>query len=102
LKAAIRALEILSNDLTIPVEIRSDSQYVIKGFFITSKTLNVWKKYVSSFSIVGMTEWIHKWKTNNWKTVHNEDVQNKDLFVRLDELSSQRIVPVKWVIFDSY
>jgi ribonuclease HI len=49
-----------------------------------------------------MTEWIHKWKTNNWKTVRNDDVQNKDLFIRLDELSSQRIVPIKWVLFHSY
>jgi len=80
LTAAIRALEILSNDLTVPVEIVTDSQYVIKG----------------------ITQWIHKWKQNNWKTANNEDIQNKDLFVRLDELLSQRIGPLKWTFVEGH
>jgi len=80
MKAAIRALEILSNDLTVPVEIVTDSQYVIKG----------------------ITQWIHKWKQNNWKTANNEDIQNKDLFVRLDELLSQRIGPLKWTFVEGH
>eukprot|EP01098_Paradermamoeba_levis_P013664 TRINITY_DN6269_c0_g2_i1.p1 TRINITY_DN6269_c0_g2~~TRINITY_DN6269_c0_g2_i1.p1 ORF type:complete len:298 (+),score=94.13 TRINITY_DN6269_c0_g2_i1:113-1006(+) len=69
LLAAIRALEQI-HDLSVEVEIRTDSQYVIKG----------------------MTDWIFSWKQNDW----SKPVENKELFLRLDNLCLQRHFPVVW------
>ena len=38
-------------------------------------------KYVKS----GITEWIHNWKKNGWKTADRKNVKNKELWIELDE-----------------
>ena len=50
-------------------------------------------KYVKS----GITEWIHNWKKNGWKTTNKQKVKNKDLWVELDLLSSQFDIKWSWV-----
>ena len=50
-------------------------------------------KYVKS----GITEWIHKWKKNGWKTADKKEVKNKDLWKQLDELSSAFYIEWIWV-----
>ena len=50
-------------------------------------------KYVKS----GITEWIHNWKRNGWKTADKKDVKNKDLWTELDELSSYFKIEWTWV-----
>ena len=50
-------------------------------------------KYVRS----GITEWIHKWKKNGWKTADNKEVKNKDLWTELDNLSSSFDIDWIWV-----
>ena len=50
-------------------------------------------KYVKS----GITEWIHNWKRNGWKTADKKDVKNKDLWTELDELSSYFKIEWSWV-----
>tara|TARA_B100001027_G_scaffold5764_1_gene3791 strand:- start:1294 stop:1716 length:423 start_codon:yes stop_codon:yes gene_type:complete len=50
-------------------------------------------KYVKS----GITEWIHNWKKNGWKTADKKDVKNKDLWTELDELSSDFKIKWTWV-----
>jgi ribonuclease HI len=37
-------------------------------------------KYVKD----GITEWIKKWKLNNWKSANKKPVKNKDLWIKLD------------------
>ena len=37
-------------------------------------------KYVKS----GITEWIHNWKKNGWKTANKQPVKNQDLWTELD------------------
>jgi ribonuclease HI len=32
---------------------------------------------------------IHKWKKNGWKTITNNDVINRDILERIDEMRSQ-------------
>jgi ribonuclease HI len=73
LLAAIQALELLKKPCT--VKITTDSQYVMYG----------------------ITEWIHKWKKNGWKTVNKKPVKNVDLWQRLDNLLSQHEVEWEWV-----
>ena len=50
-------------------------------------------KYVKS----GITEWIHNWKKNGWKTANKQKVKNKDLWIELDLLSNDFDIKWNWV-----
>ena len=50
-------------------------------------------KYVKS----GITEWIHNWKKNGWKTVDKKEVKNKNLWTELDDLSNAFDIEWIWV-----
>ena len=67
LTGAIRAFEHL-RATGGPVAIHTDSTYVIKG----------------------IREWVHGWKRRGWKTATGSDVLNRDLWERLDGLTSAR------------
>lgn len=76
LTAAIKSLEsVKSTD--IPIEMYIDSAYVING----------------------MNEWIHGWIKKNWKKSNKKPVENKELWVNLNELrnkqSSVKFIKVK-------
>ena len=42
----------------------------------------------SSYVINGITKWIFSWKRNHWKTSSGTDVLNRDLWIKLHELSA--------------
>jgi len=73
LLAAISALEALTraSELTIV----TDSAYVKNG----------------------VTEWIHSWKRNGWRTADKKPVKNADLWQTLDELAATHRVEWRWV-----
>ncbi len=73
LTAAIKALEALRRPAT--VRLHTDSQYLQKG----------------------ISEWIHNWKRNGWRTANKQPVKNADLWQRLDELASQHRIQWFWV-----
>ncbi len=50
-------------------------------------------KYVKD----GITEWIKKWKLNDWKSSNKKPVKNKDLWVKLDNCCQKHDVSWKWV-----
>ena len=50
-------------------------------------------KYVKS----GITEWIHNWKKNGWKTTNKQPVKNKELWEELDLLANQFKIDWNWV-----
>ena len=50
-------------------------------------------KYVKS----GITEWIHNWKKNGWKTTNKKQVSNKELWTELDQLNSEFEISWNWV-----
>ena len=50
-------------------------------------------KYVKD----GITDWIKKWKVNNWKNSNKKKVKNKDLWVKLDNSCQKHKVNWKWV-----
>tara|TARA_B100000579_G_scaffold296622_1_gene246716 strand:+ start:254 stop:676 length:423 start_codon:yes stop_codon:yes gene_type:complete len=50
-------------------------------------------KYVKT----GITEWIHKWKKNGWKTASKQKVKNKKLWQDLDLLSNGFEIKWNWV-----
>ena len=50
-------------------------------------------KYVKD----GITDWIKKWKVNNWKNSNKKPVKNKDLWIKLDNACLKHKVTWKWV-----
>ena len=50
-------------------------------------------KYVKD----GITDWIKKWKLNNWKGSNKKTVKNKDLWIKLDNSCLKHKVTWKWV-----
>ena len=73
LTAVIRALGALTRPAS--VQIHTDSQYVQKG----------------------ISEWIHNWKRNGWKTADKKPVKNADLWQELDRISQQHRITWLWV-----
>ena len=50
-------------------------------------------KYVKS----GITEWIHNWKKNGWKTANKQPVKNKEFWIKLDLLTNEFEISWNWV-----
>ena len=50
-------------------------------------------KYVKD----GITDWIKKWKLNNWKGSNKKTVKNKDLWIKLDDCCLKHKITWKWV-----
>ncbi len=73
LTAVIRALEAMKRP--VQARVHTDSQYVQKG----------------------ISEWIHGWKRNGWKTSDKKPVKNADLWQQLDVLAAQHRVEWLWV-----
>ena len=73
LLAAIRALEAMKRP--VHARVHSDSQYVLKG----------------------ISEWIHGWKRNGWKTADKKPVKNADLWQKLDSLRQPHQLEWIWV-----
>lgn len=73
LLAAIVGLESLKSPCQ--VELTTDSQYVR----------------------LGITQWLHGWKRNNWLTSQKKPVKNQDLWQRLDQACQAHKVSWHWV-----
>jgi ribonuclease HI len=73
LMGAIAALEALKRPCE--VELHTDSQYLRQG----------------------ITEWIHGWKRNGWRTVERKPVKNADLWQRLDAAAACHTMHWHWV-----
>ncbi len=73
LTAVIRALETLTRPCR--VRLHTDSKYVQQG----------------------ISEWIHGWKRNGWRTSNKQPVKNADLWRLLDEQATKHAVEWLWV-----
>jgi ribonuclease HI len=73
MRAAIEALSALRKRST--VDLHTDSQYLRTG----------------------MSEWLAKWKRNDWRTSDKKPVKNADYWMRLDELAQAHDVRWHWV-----
>ena len=51
----------------------------------------------SNYLRQGITEWIHKWKKNNWKTAAKKPVANRDLWIEISDLNEKMTVKWNWV-----
>ena len=65
------------------------------------KTINVENEITvftdSTYVQKGINEWIAKWKINGWRTSNKKEVKNKDLWIQLDNLTSQLKINWVWV-----
>ena len=73
LMAAITALEALKKSCDVVLHI--DSQYVRQG----------------------ITQWIHGWKRNGWRTADKKPVKNAELWQRLEEAAKRHRIDWRWV-----
>jgi ribonuclease HI len=73
LMAAIRALEALIG--RCEVSLHTDSNYVRHG----------------------ITQWIHGWKKNGWKTADKKPVKNADLWQELEKAAAGHTIEWHWV-----
>ena len=51
----------------------------------------------SSYVQKGISEWIHGWKRNGWKTSDKKPVKNADLWQTLDQLAAGHKIEWRWV-----
>jgi ribonuclease HI len=78
LQAVIEALEAAGQETepgTAEIEVYTDSQYVKKG----------------------ISDWIHTWIRNGWKTRSKKPVKNQDLWQRLLDSSSRFKIHWRWL-----
>ena len=73
LRAVIEALVVLTRECQVVVY--TDSAYVQKG----------------------ISEWIHGWKRNGWRTADKKAVKNDDLWRQLDALVAKHQIEFRWV-----
>tara|TARA_B100000214_G_scaffold335562_1_gene278911 strand:+ start:16 stop:447 length:432 start_codon:yes stop_codon:yes gene_type:complete len=74
MQAALEALKYLKDKNEV-IELYTDSNYLRQG----------------------ITEWIHKWKLNNWRTAAKKPVANRDLWIEISELNEKMKVEWNWV-----
>ena len=74
MQAALEALKHLKDENEV-IELYTDSNYLRQG----------------------ITEWIHKWKKNNWKTAAKKPVANRDLWIEISDLNEKMTVEWNWV-----
>ena len=74
---------------------RMEMKAAIEALKKTPKESKITLYTDSSYLINGITKWVKGWKRNGWKTKTKDDVLNKDLWVELDNLASDR--NIKWV-----
>ena len=74
MQAAIEALKYLEG-VNEEIELYTDSNYLRQG----------------------ITEWIHKWKVNNWKTASKKPVANRELWIEISNLNERMNVKWNWI-----
>ena len=71
--AAIEALDFLKDEKIL--KIHTDSRYLKNG----------------------ISSWISSWEKNNWLTSNKKPVKNKDLWIKLAELTKNKNITWEWV-----
>ena len=51
----------------------------------------------SSYLKNGISSWIYSWEKNNWLTSNKKPVKNKDLWIKLAELTKNKNITWEWV-----
>ncbi len=54
----------------------------------------------SSYLVNGITKWVHGWRKNGWKTAGKQEVENRDLWERLIEVTDGK--KIEWKRIDGH
>jgi len=76
---------------------RMELMAVIQGLQALSRASHVRVTTDSQYVKNGITQWIHNWKRNGWKTAARKPVKNADLWQALDEEVGKHQVEWAWV-----
>lgn len=76
---------------------RMELMAVIEGLRALSRPCSVRIVTDSQYVKQGMTQWIHNWRRNGWRTAAKKPVKNRDLWETLDALLAQHQVAWEWV-----
>lgn len=76
-------------ELTAVINAIKDCQ--IMGF--SNFSIHTDSQYVKN----GITQWIHNWMRNGWRTSSKEPVKNKDLWLELNDLNAKSNIEWIWV-----
>lgn len=76
---------------------RMELMAVIQGLRALSRASHVRVTTDSQYVKNGITQWIHNWKRNGWKTAARKPVKNADLWQALDKEVGKHQVEWAWV-----
>ena len=76
---------------------RMELRAVIEALTALKRASDVIVYTDSSYVQKGISEWIHGWKRNGWRTADKKPVKNDDLWRVLDGLAQQHKVDWRWV-----
>lgn len=76
---------------------RMELRAVIEGLNALKRRCSVTITTDSQYVKNGITQWIHNWKRNGWKTASRKPVKNDDLWRALDAAVSGHEVSWRWV-----
>ena len=76
---------------------RMELRAVIEGLAALTRPTAVTVVTDSQYVKHGMSQWIHNWKRNGWRTAARKPVKNADLWQQLDALVQQHDVSWEWV-----
>ena len=76
---------------------RMELMAVIQGLGALTRPSRVRITTDSQYVKNGITQWIHNWKRNGWKTAAKKPVKNVDLWQQLDQAVARHEVEWQWV-----
>jgi len=76
---------------------RMELTAVLQGLLALKRESRVRVVTDSQYVKNGITQWIHNWKRNGWKTAGKQAVKNADLWRQLDEAVARHQVEWRWV-----
>ncbi len=76
---------------------RMELRGVIEALRLLTRECEVVVYTDSSYVQKGISEWIHGWKRNGWRTADKKPVKNDDLWRQLDELVAKHQIEFRWV-----
>jgi ribonuclease HI len=76
---------------------RMELRGVIEALRLLTRECEVVVYTDSSYVQKGISEWIHGWKRNGWRTSDKKPVKNDDLWRQLDELVARHQIEFRWV-----
>ncbi len=76
---------------------RMELRGVIEALRLLTRECEVVVYTDSSYVQKGISDWIHGWKRNGWRTADKKPVKNDDLWRQLDELVAKHQIEFRWV-----